>query len=119
MERLTSTYTPVPTRSVKDGLTSLELAHQAKEMGMKAIVVKCHHLGTAPLVSLVNKMVPGFTLVGSLTLNGGVGGLSPEVVEVAAKAGAKVIWMPTYSSVVDFRKARKNRKHPLIPLLKK
>ncbi len=96
-------------------LDVIELAHQAKEMGMRAIVVKCHHLGTAPLVSLVNKMVPGFTLVGSLTLNGGVGGLSPEVVEVAAKAGAKVIWMPTYSSVVDFRKARKKQEasaHP-------
>jgi hypothetical protein len=81
----------------------------------EAIVVKCHHLGTAPLVSIVNKMVSGFTLVGSLTLNGGVGGLSPEVVEVAAKAGAKVIWMPTYSSVVDFRKARKKQEaspHP-------
>jgi hypothetical protein len=96
-------------------LDIVELAHQGKEMGMKAIVVKCHHLGTAPLVSLVNKMVPGFTLVGSLTLNGGVGGLSPEVVEVAAKAGAKVIWMPTYSSVVDFRKAKKKQEESAHP----
>ncbi len=85
-------------------LDVLDLALQAKEAGMKAIVAKCHQYGTAPLVYLVNKMVPGFTLIGSLTLNGEVGGLNPEVVEVAAKSGAKVIWMPTSSSVVDSKK---------------
>lgn len=79
----------------------LELALQAKKAGMKAVVAKCHHFCTAPLAHLINKMVSGFTLIGSLTLNSEVGGLNPEVVEVAAKAGAKVIWMPTSSSVVD------------------
>jgi hypothetical protein len=85
-------------------LDVLDLALQAKEAGMKAVVAKCHHYGTAPLVYLVNKIVPGFTLIGSLTLNSEVGGLNPEVVEVAAKSGAKVIWMPTSSSVVDRKK---------------
>ena len=85
-------------------LDVLDLALQAKEAGMKAVVAKCHHYGTAPLVYLVNKIVPGFTLIGSLTLNSEVGGLNPEVVEVAAKSGAKVIWMPTFSSVVERKK---------------
>ena len=93
-------------------LDVIDLAHQAKEIGMKAIVAKCHYFGTAPLTSLVNKIVSGFTLVGSLTLNSGAGGLNPEVVEVAAKAGAKVIWMPTYSSVVDSKKPREKREDP-------
>ena len=82
-------------------LDVLELALQAKEAGMKAVVAKCHHFATAPLTYLVNKIVSGFTLVGSLTLDSEVGGLSPEVVEVAAKTGARVIWMPTSSSMVD------------------
>jgi hypothetical protein len=85
-------------------LDALDLALQAKEAGMKAVVAKCHQYGTAPLAYLVNKMVPGFTLIGSLTLNREVGGLNPDVVEVAAKTGAKVIWMPTSSSVVDSKK---------------
>lgn len=85
-------------------LDVLDLALQAKELGMKAIVAKCHHFGTAPLAYLVNKIVSGFTLIGSLTLNSEVGGLNPEVVEVAAKSGAKVVWMPTSSSVVDREK---------------
>ena len=46
-------------------------------------------------------MVPGFTLVGSLSLNREAGGLNPDVVEAAAKAGTKVVWMPTTCSVIN------------------
>ncbi len=84
------------------------LALQGKAIGMKAIVVKCHHFCTAPLATLVNRMVSGITLIGSITLNSGVGGLNLDVLEVAAKAGARVVWMPTYSSTVDT--ARKKEK---------
>ena len=82
-------------------LNALDLAMQAKEAGMKAIVLKCHHYCTAPLAYIVNQIVPDIRLIGSLALNKGAGGLNPEIVEVAARAGAKVIWMPTVSSVVD------------------
>jgi len=43
-------------------------------------------------------------MLGSLVLNREAGGLSSEVVDSAAKLGAKVIWMPTFSSVVDARR---------------
>lgn len=82
-------------------LDALELARQAKDAGMRAVVAKNHQFGTAPLALMVNKVVPGFTLVGSLTLNREVGGLSPEVVRAAAKAGARVVWMPTTSSMIN------------------
>jgi hypothetical protein len=36
-------------------------------------------------------------------LNREVGGLNPDVVQAAARAGARVVWMPTISSVVDAR----------------
>lgn len=90
-----------PDPAFKRWLDALDLAVQAKAAGMKAVVFKCHHYGTAPLVNIINRVVPDFKLIGSLTLNKGAGGLSPEVVEVAVKLGSKVIWMPTYSSVVD------------------
>jgi hypothetical protein len=54
-------------------LDVLDLALQAKEAGMRAVVAKCRHFGTAPLAYLV-KIVSGFTLIGSLTLNSEVGG---------------------------------------------
>jgi len=88
-------------------LDALDLSLQAKETGMRAAVIKCHHLGTAPIAYIVNKINPDFLLIGSLTLNSAVGGLNPEVVEVAAKAGTKVIWMPTYSSSVDTKRRMK------------
>ncbi len=84
-------------------LDALELARRAKDAGMRAVVAKNHQYGTALLALLVNKMVPGFTLVGSLTLNREAGGPNPEVVRAAAMAGARVVWMPTISSVVDAR----------------
>jgi hypothetical protein len=82
---------------------ALELARQAMSAGMRAAVIKSHHFGTAPLADAVNQVVPGFTLVGSLTLNSAVGGLNPEAVEAAIRLGARVIWMPTYSSMGDTR----------------
>lgn len=84
-------------------LDGLELAGQARDAGMRAVVAKNHQFGTAPLALMVNTMVPGFTLVGSLCLNREVGGLNPEVVLAAAKAGARVVWMPTTSSMINTR----------------
>ena len=92
-------------------LDALDLARQAREADMRAVVAKNHQFGTALLADLVNKMVPGFTLIGSLTLNREVGGLDSEIVKAAARAGAKVIWMPTISSVVN------SKERPGIPLL--
>lgn len=87
-------------------LDVLDLAHRSKEAGMRAVVAKNHQFGTAPLASLVNRIVPGFTLIGSLTLNREAGGLNPDIVESAAMAGAKVIWMPTSSSIINSREGQ-------------
>src|SRR4030042_3993020 len=82
-------------------LDALELALQAKEAGMKAVVIKCHEFGTAPVAYIVNKAVPDFLVFGSLALNSMAGGLNPEGVEIAAKMGGKVVLLPRLSSVCD------------------
>ena len=89
-------------------LDALGLARQAKEARMRAVVIKSHHYTTSPLAYAVNQVVPGFSLIGSLVLNSAVGGLNPEAVEVAIGMGARVIWMPTYSSVVDTNRRQAN-----------
>ena len=83
---------------------ALQLAQQAKEAGMKAVVVKNHDFGTAPLAWLTNKMVNCPILVGSLVLNKATGGLNPDVVKAQAQAGAKVVWMPTMSAAAQISK---------------
>ncbi len=94
-------------------LDAVNLAIQAKEVGMRAIVIKCQHYGTAPVATIVNRIVPDFLLIGSLVLDGGVGGLNPEAVEIAARGGAKVVWMPTFSSVVDVKRMREDPHYPV------
>jgi len=103
---------PDPVKSRR--LDALELARQAKEARMRAVVIKSHHYSTSPLAYIINQVVAGFSLIGSLVLNSAVGGLNPEAVEVAIRMGARVIWMPTYSSVVDTKRRQANL--PAIPI---
>jgi hypothetical protein len=80
-----------------------EAALQAKNAGMKGIVLKGIHYPTAPLAYLTRKVVEGLEIIGSLTLNQAVGGFNPDAVEASAKMGAKVVWMPTVSSKASRR----------------
>jgi hypothetical protein len=78
---------------------ALDVALLARDAGMRAIVLKGMDYPTAPLASLACKKMNGIEVVGSLVLNHAVGGINPYAVEVSAKTGAKVIWMPTVSSL--------------------
>ena len=78
---------------------------------MKGVVLKSHHFPTAPIAQLTEKAVGGIKVIGGLALNDGVGGINPTAVEISAKLGAKIIWMPTTSSLVDRR--RKGREKGL------
>lgn len=79
-------------------LDALEAANQAKRAGMKAIVIKDHFCPTAPIAAMVNRLVPDFKVFGSVCLDYEIGGLNAHAVEYAARAGARVVWMPTFSS---------------------
>lgn len=85
----------------KRRLNVFDLAQEGKALGMKAIVAKNHQFVTTGLAALVNELVPDFLMIGSLCLNRETGGINPEVVEAAIKAGSRVIWMPTGSSTID------------------
>jgi len=85
---------------------ALEAASQAKQAGMKAIVIKNHFYPTAPIAMMVNQLVPDFTVFGSVCLDYEMGGLNVHAVEYSAKAGARVVWMPTFSSANSINKLR-------------
>ena len=42
--------------------------------------------------------MPDVDTLGTITLNHAVGGLNPIAVEVAAREGARIVWLPTVSS---------------------
>ena len=91
---------------LKCRVDALEAASQAKQAGMKAIVIKNHFYPTAPIAMMVNQMVPGFTVFGSVCLDYEMGGLNVHAVQYSAKAGARVVWMPTFSSGNSISKMR-------------
>ncbi len=73
----------------------IDVAKQARDAGMRAVLMKCHHQGTADRMPLVARVVGGIDVFGSLNLNYPVGGLNPWAVETAIRYGAKKIFMPT------------------------
>jgi len=65
---------------------------------MRAIVLKSHEYPTAPLAYIVSQVIQNITVLGSIALDLEVGGLNPHALEASAKLGAKVAWMPTFTS---------------------
>jgi hypothetical protein len=87
-------------------LDAIEAAGQAQQAGMKAIVLKSHSY-TAAVAVMVSQLVPGIKVIGSVCLDYEVGGLNPNAVMTGANLGAKVVWMPTFSSKNSINMMRK------------
>ncbi len=93
-----------PDAHIRRRVDALQAALQAEEAGMRAIVLKNHDYPTAPLAHIVNRDVHNLTVFGSISLDFAIGGLNPSAVEASAALGAKVVWMPTFSSANDREK---------------
>lgn len=73
----------------------LDIAIAARDAGLKAVVLKCHHENTVSRAYLVERVVPGIRVFGGVVLNSYVGGINPAAVEAALRLGGKEVWMPT------------------------
>lgn len=73
----------------------LEIAKSVVAHGMKGYATKAHYFNTVGRAALVNAMVPGCNAIGGVVLNNAVGGINPYAVEMAARAGTKIVWFPT------------------------
>jgi Family of unknown function (DUF6282) len=79
------------TRRIDD----LSLARRFSELGLAGFVLKSHYAPTAERAAVVRAAVPGVDALGAISLNNGVGGLNAQAVEIAARAGARIVWLPT------------------------
>jgi hypothetical protein len=79
-------------------ITDLELAHRCLELGLAGFGLKSHYTATHERAAVVTAAVPGVRALGTITLNHAVGGLNATAVEVAARQGARIVWLPTVSS---------------------
>lgn len=77
----------------------ISLAQKFKELGMAGFVLKSHYTSTAERAAVVRAAVPGVDVLGAISLNRAVGGINPLAVEIAAREGARTVWLPTVDSV--------------------
>lgn len=85
-------------------LSDIEDVTMCREAGMSAVVLKSHIWPTVGRAQLIEQAVPGIRVVPSVTLNRFAGGLHADVVELAARQGAGVVYLPTASAASDLRR---------------
>jgi hypothetical protein len=73
----------------------IDIAVAARDAGLKALMLKCHHESTVSRAYLIQRIVPGIRVFGGVVLNSYVGGINPAAVEAALRLGGKEVWMPT------------------------
>jgi len=78
----------------------------ARAYGIDGWVLKSHLWATTDRAGVLQEQVRqlGFTVLGSITLNPPVGGLSATAVELAAAHGARVVFLPTWGSAADIER---------------
>ncbi len=90
--------------------STIQIAQEAKEAGMRGIVFKDHFIPSFVKAQLASEVVDDITLVGGLCLNNTSGGMNPHFVKWGLTAGAKLIMFPTMHSRLSMLK-RSNTLH--------
>ena len=93
----------------------LEMAKRAKENGMSGFAMKSHYFCTADRAAIVKKKYPDIDAVGTITLNCSVGGINPIAVEMAARAGTRLVWFPTSDSENEQGRLRRGETGKKLP----
>jgi hypothetical protein len=88
--------------------TAVEAVEAAVALGLRGICLRSHPGSSVDLAAAMDEASPPtLTVVGGITLNSPVGGLSPDAVEVALATGARVIALPTWDSEAEPNSPRK------------
>jgi hypothetical protein len=101
----------VPRRRIDD----VTLAHRFAEAGLAGFALKSHYTSTAERAQVVSTIEPGVQVIGTLTLNRAVGGMNALAVEIAAREGARIVWMPTVDSPAETAGRREPRPGDNVP----
>ena len=77
-----------------------EAMQEASSAGVRALLIKDHYYSATPVTEMLNKHFSHLkvTLLSGVPLNNTTGGLNLYAVEHGIKLGAKLVWMPTFSS---------------------
>lgn len=95
---------PEVSDDLRTPLSDIDDITMCRDAGMSAVVLKSHIWPTVGRAPYIEAAVPGIRVVPSVTLNRFAGGLNADVVEIAARQGAGVVYLPTASSESDLRR---------------
>jgi uncharacterized protein DUF6282 len=84
---------------VERRIDDVGLARRFRDLGLAGFVLKSHYTSTAERARVVSAVVPEVRALGAIALNRAVGGLNALAVEIAAREGARVVWLPTVDSI--------------------
>ncbi|QBD82957.1 cytosolic protein [Ktedonosporobacter rubrisoli] len=84
---------------MKRSITDIELAKRCAQWGQAGFVIKSHYTPTAERAALVRTLLPDIHVMGAIALNQAIGGMNALAVEIAAREGARFVWMPTVDAV--------------------
>ena len=73
----------------------VQIATKARDAGMRAIAYKSHHESTVSRAYHTELQVPGFRVIGGITLNYCVGGINPDAVAATLMLGGRIVWAPS------------------------
>lgn len=90
------------------------VCHIARAYGMAGLVFKSVAFPTAHSSHYLAQRYAPLAVLGSITLNAPVGGISALAVEIAARQGARVVWFPHWSAANDRAKGGFSR-HTMFP----
>lgn len=95
-------------------LNHVDAIREAQDAGMHAVLFKDHYYSVTPVVELLKETMPDLhiTLLSGVPLNNTVGGFNPYAVEHGIKLGARIVWMPTFSSANHLRH---EHRHVILP----
>ncbi|SIS97339.1 DUF6282 family protein [Alicyclobacillus vulcanalis] len=80
---------------VERSIDDVSLARKFHDLGWSGFTLKSHYFPTVERAKVVSSVVEGVDVVGALVLNHAVGGLNPVAVDLAGRAGARIVWLPT------------------------
>jgi Family of unknown function (DUF6282) len=96
--------------TVERRIDDVGLARRCVELGLAGFQLKSHYTSTAERARVVSGVVRQVDVLGAITLNRAVGGMNPLAVEIAAREGARTVWLPTVDSLNEMTGA-----HELAP----
>ncbi len=81
-------------------INHIEALQEVAAAGFRAMLIKDHYYSATPITELLNQMYGHLkvTLVSGVPLNNAVGGFNKYAVDHGIALGAKLVWMPTFSS---------------------